>query len=236
MKNEASSDTVKAFFEQWHIYRSVVNNNYMHHQEIVNTIKNIMTDAEIKPLRILELGCGDSHVVHQLTQQGIEVAHYCGIDLSQIGLNLAQKNLDDHIRDVELHCGDMVDITRTLTPGYDFIMAGYTLHHLSTEQTLSVLNACKQLLKPDGMMLVYDIVRRYDESENAYNTRAIQFDRQHWTALTQQQMDMTAEHILQHDQPKSFVQWHDMIEQSGFHNDELLYQSPNGFYALFTVH
>ncbi|MCK5433016.1 MAG: class I SAM-dependent methyltransferase [Gammaproteobacteria bacterium] len=64
-------------------------------------------DSCRKPsLRILELGCGDTYIVSQLSQN-TGIATYCGIDLSSMALSFAAQNLSHKVDKLDLHEGDM---------------------------------------------------------------------------------------------------------------------------------
>ncbi len=51
---------VGEFFTAWAIYRKVLINNYMHHQEIYQAVKDLLAEQwQNRPFKLLELGCGD---------------------------------------------------------------------------------------------------------------------------------------------------------------------------------
>src|SRR5215470_14122252 len=80
------------FQRQWQLYRKCVDNNYFYHREVYGRLHRILIDEAVQPFRFLDIACGDARATVE-TIKGTRVAHYYGIDLSQVALELASKAL-----------------------------------------------------------------------------------------------------------------------------------------------
>lgn len=90
--NTHQTDETKFFFEGWELNHPVVENNYMMHQEMVELLQTWVDNCQKPSLRIFELGCGDAHVVSNLSQN-TGIATYCGIDLSAMAFVVCETKL-----------------------------------------------------------------------------------------------------------------------------------------------
>ena len=86
-------DSNNEFFnEQWWLYQKVLRNNYMGHKEIYSILHEFLLRYDQKPLKILDLGCGDASFVSQALLN-TTMNFYCGIDLSEPALEIARDNM-----------------------------------------------------------------------------------------------------------------------------------------------
>src|SRR5215218_947457 len=70
------------FQQQWPIYRTLVDENYLFHQEAYKCLHQILVEDAVQPFRFLDIACGDATAsVAALT--GTRIAHYHGIDRSR---------------------------------------------------------------------------------------------------------------------------------------------------------
>src|SRR5262245_60057447 len=82
---------------------------------------------------------------------GTKVRHYHGIDLSQPALDLAAVNLADAPFEVDLdHC-DFVEAIMRRPEHADAAWCSLSLHHLSTDDKLSLMTATRHSAGPGGL-------------------------------------------------------------------------------------
>src|SRR5215204_4989376 len=80
------------FQQEWQIYRTLVDENYLFHREAYACLHQILVADVRHPFRFLDIACGDAtSSVDALT--GTRLDHYYGIDLSAGALELARQSL-----------------------------------------------------------------------------------------------------------------------------------------------
>jgi putative AdoMet-dependent methyltransferase len=119
--------------------------------------KNVLSEIYRKVLEkntpsVLDIGFGTGILTAKLYEQGCKIY---GQDFSAKMLEIASKKMEQ----AQFYQGDfshgLVKPLRKYT--YDFIIATYSLHHLTDKGKISFLKELKELLKADGMIIVGDI-------------------------------------------------------------------------------
>lgn len=119
--------------------------------------KNVLSEIYRKVLEkntpsVLDIGFGTGILTAKLYEQGCKIY---GQDFSAKMLEIASKKMEQ----AQFYQGDfshgLVKPLRKYT--YDFIIATYSLHHLTDKEKISFLKKLKELLKADGMIIVGDI-------------------------------------------------------------------------------
>ena len=102
-----------------------------------------------KGMNILDVGCGTgSHLeLYQRYQ-----CNLFGIDLSPSMLEVARERLGDS---AQLDLGDATEMTYE-DDKFDLVISMLSLHEMSPETRLAVLNEIKRVLKSDGRILLID--------------------------------------------------------------------------------
>ncbi|MEA5038673.1 MAG: class I SAM-dependent methyltransferase [Clostridiaceae bacterium] len=101
---------------------------------------------------VLDLGFGTAVLTQQLYTQGHPVS---GVDFSAEMLALAREKMPD----AQLF---RYDLTEGLPPElsarqFDFILASYSLHHLTDSQKVDFLSMLRRNLTQDGVILIADV-------------------------------------------------------------------------------
>ena len=66
---DASAQAV--FHQQWQIYRTMVDHNYLFHREVYGWLHRILVDEARQPFRFVDVGCGDAaEIVGALRARG----------------------------------------------------------------------------------------------------------------------------------------------------------------------
>lgn len=107
---------------------------------------------------VLDIGFGTGTLTAKLYENGCTIY---GQDFSARMLELASGKMPK----AHLYQGDFTKglVAPLLQQSYDFIVATYSLHHLSDEQKISFLRVLQGLLNPGGQILIGDV---------AFETRA----------------------------------------------------------------
>ena len=126
------------------------------YKDVLGTIyKNIMEKANAV---VLDIGFGTGMLTTKLYENGCTIY---GQDFSVRMIELAAEKMPN----AHLYQGDFTRglVEPLLGRRYDFIVATYSLHHLTDERKISLLRDLQDLLNPGGQILIGDV---------AFETRA----------------------------------------------------------------
>lgn len=98
---------------------------------------------------LIELGCADSLWLPYLAKKYDSECY--GIDFSELGCQLAQRNLALAGAEGTILCEDIFLFTKTHTADFDFVYSMGLIEHFTSPQ--AVLEEMYSLLKPEGTML-----------------------------------------------------------------------------------
>jgi ubiquinone/menaquinone biosynthesis C-methylase UbiE len=196
-----SFSRVKETFDGWAMYQAVVDAGYMHHAEIVATLAD-WAQRHPEPLRIIDLGCGDSGLATQAFAKA-NVASYHGVDVSDASA-LAQANIAIWPGRADVVAGNLADFLHHAAGGSaNVILGSYSIHHFSTEAKNEIIRDCYRVLSPGGTFIWIDAVRRNDEPHDAYITRLTTEMENRWTTLTPDQRHKACTHVRECDFPET---------------------------------
>ena len=106
------------------------------------------------PQSILDLGCGNGNVTAQLLSV-FPNAQYTLVDASEEMLNLCKVRFKDyHIHCVASYFQDF-EFNKN---AYDFIVAGFSLHHCNSEDKKELFKKIYAALKPNGIFSCSDLM------------------------------------------------------------------------------
>ncbi len=219
---------VKEVFEQWAMYETIVNSDYMNHAELVTALGTWATKFG-KPLRIVDLGCSDAWLAsHGFRTANVE--HYLGVDLSESSIERARGNLTIWPGKVDLVCGNLADVlAQQPAASANVVLGSYSLHHFATNEKLQLIDEVRRILAPGDAFIWIDAVRNDDENREAYITRLTQAMSDGWTALTPEQRARGVEHVRTSDFPETKSWLLDKVASAGFQLSETLIE--NKFFA-----
>lgn len=120
------------------------------YKEILAKIYRIVLEKE-KPT-VLDIGFGTGTLTQKLFEQGCEI---WGQDFSGRMIELAKAKMPN----ANLFQGNFTQglVEPLCRNAYDFILATYSLHHLTDEEKIRLLRSVTDLLKPDGVILIGDV-------------------------------------------------------------------------------
>jgi ubiquinone/menaquinone biosynthesis C-methylase UbiE len=188
----------------------------MHHAEIVATLAD-WAQNHPEPLRIIDLGCGDSWLATTTFKHG-KVGSYRGVDVSDVSV-LARANIAIWPGRAEVVAGNLADFLHHAPDATaNVVLGSYSIHHFSTAAKNDIIRDCYRVLSPGGTFIWIDAVRRNDESHDAYITRLTTEMANHWTALTPEQRDKACTHVRECDFPETASWMLAHVAAAGFTN------------------
>jgi len=109
--------------------------------------------------RVLEIGCGPGHIALELSRAGYDVT---GVDLSPACIEVARAVADDDPWKAERgplrhFAGDVFALRDELLPPFDAVVFVGALHHFPDQA--AILDLCRDLLAPGGLVLAHEPVR-----------------------------------------------------------------------------
>lgn len=120
------------------------------YKEILNRIYNIIL-AKGRPT-VLDIGFGTGTLTHRLYQQGCEI---WGQDFSRRMIELAGAKMPGaHLFEGDFAQGLAEPLLRN---SYDFIVATYSLHHLTDNGKIALIKSLTSLLNENGAILIGDV-------------------------------------------------------------------------------
>jgi SAM-dependent methyltransferase len=101
---------------------------------------------DIKPVRVLELGCGPGRNAIFMAQKGCRVD---ALDISKNAIDWAKERANEAGMDINFHCQSFYEFSFEAN-SYDFVYDCGFLHHLAPHRRLTYLEILKKALKPNG--------------------------------------------------------------------------------------
>ncbi len=224
------------FSKRWNVYKNLINNNYLYHYDIHSYLHKILTGYfSSKPFSLLDLGCGDASFIAN-TLKGTTVSRYYGIDLSEVALKEAAKNLAGSDFEPTLVCGNVAEKIAGLPEGFDAIVCGFSLHHLTVQEKDAVFSNCRRILREGGLLLIYDIIRKRNESRDEYLNRYWDISERCWTHISRDEIALLKAHAMESDFPDDVDYFPNQAQKYGFKRVETLYQDVHETAALMCLY
>ncbi|MFM9075428.1 MAG: class I SAM-dependent methyltransferase [Bacteroidota bacterium] len=207
------------FSRNWPIYQQLVNNNYMLHREIGQLTGDWMKRvSSSEGSHILDLGCGDCSEMANILGH-LDYSSYTGIDLSEMALKVAQKNLEE-LPSVRLLTGPMESVIETLGENFAIIHSCYAIHHLQDNAKQELFRAIHKKLAHGGVFILGDIFRNPGQNREHYLKRYTEMIRKDWGVIKHEDQDLILEHIHSSDFPASIDDCKSWLSACGFFVEE----------------
>jgi SAM-dependent methyltransferase len=223
------------WFNQWHVYRSIVDANWMAHREIFSAVRVWALMRYPGPFTLLDLGCGDAGFIKS-TFDDTGLWAYTGVDASHAAIAKARSELAGARFKVQLVEADMLAYLREspapAAKTLDIILASYAVHHLPALEKREFFHLARAKLAPRGTLLFADIFRHGGEPRDKYLERYIGMMRRDWTGLTTESLASTIEHVNQRDFPETGEAFSAMAREAGFLEPQELFRDATGFHRL----
>lgn len=223
------------WFNQWHVYRAIVDANWMAHREIFSAVRKWVLLRYPGPFTLLDLGCGDAGFIKS-TFDETGLWAYTGIDASQAALAKARDELAGARFAVELREADMLAYLRgepaEAAKTFDAILASYAVHHLPAREKHEFFRLAHGKLAPRGSLLYADVFRQDGETREQYLEAYVGMMRRAWTGMPPKSLASTIEHVTQRDFPESIEALAAMAREAGFMEPPELFRDATGFHRL----
>ncbi len=219
------------FFDQWSLYKKIMNKNYLYHCEIYNILHEHLAFSFHEPFSVLDLGCGDAFFMAKALS-GTVVDRYTGIDVSSIALDLARSNMAEMTCNKSFINGDFYALLWGDIGKFDLIWIGLAMHHLSLQQKDHFIDRCSQNLTPDGRLIVSEPIMREGENRDTFIERWWAICSSHWNALSWEEKEAIYEHVLSSDFPEALTSLRKIGFCHNFREVQSLFCDPNEIYQL----
>lgn len=230
-----SPEEAVRWFNQWHVYRAIVDANWMAHREIFGGIKVWILTRYPGPFTLLDLGCGDAGFI-RATFDETGVWSYTGVDASAAALAKARSELAGARFQTRLVEADMLAFLAASprdAASVDVILASYAVHHLPPHEKREFFRRAHGLLASGGSLLFADVFRNEGERREDYLDRYVGMMRQAWTSMPPESLGSTIEHVTQRDFPDSAATIAEMAGAAGFCQEPReLFRDATGFHRL----
>jgi SAM-dependent methyltransferase len=113
-------------------------------------LKHLVETEEIKPCKVIELGCGAGNYVIYLSTKGFDST---GIDISPTAIDIAKKSAEGRGVKCNFIAADVLGDMTEINELFDFAYDWHLLHHIYPENRDKYINNVYRLLKPGGQYL-----------------------------------------------------------------------------------
>jgi hypothetical protein len=220
------------FQEQWETYRKLVESGCLAHREVGAILRETLNDVFKSPFSFLDIACRDASLMKAVLP-GTQVRHYHGIDLSEPALELAAANLAGVPFEVDLDHRDFVEAMMRRPEHADAAWCSLSIHHLSTQDKLSLMKAIRGATGSGGIFLLYEPTRRAGEDRAAWLDRFVRTNQPLWTVLTPPEWDQIWHHVATCDFPETAAVWSELGREAGFREARQVFVDPTDFFQLF---
>jgi ubiquinone/menaquinone biosynthesis C-methylase UbiE len=239
LEPEHSPEEASRWFAQWHLYRSIVDANWMYHREIFGGIRSWILVRHPGPFTLLDLGCGDASFI-QGTFENTGLWAYSGVDASQAALTQATKELAGARYQVQLREADMLvalgDGMQADAKSFDMILASYSVHHLPRNEKLRFFSLAYSKLSSGGTLFFADVFRRDGETREQYLDAYVTMMREAWVGLAPETLAGAIGHVRERDFPETREGITELAREAGFQNEpQEIYRDDAGFHRLLAL-
>ena len=225
---------VEKVFKEWQLYSKVVQNNYLYHREVYARLHHFLSDRVAQAFTLLDLGCGDAGCMAQALA-GTAVRRYLGVDLSQMALDLAARNLALLRCEYQLQEKDYYEVVREGGIKAEVIWLGLTFHHLPLTQKANFLHGARKILPSGGYLLMFEPTLLEDEDREQFLERTAQIRQNAWREMTAVELETIREHTDNYDFPEKISTLEQMGREQGFSGLTPMFQNPDQVYTLMCL-
>jgi ubiquinone/menaquinone biosynthesis C-methylase UbiE len=229
-RSQQDTEEVRAFFEQWAIYRKIVDLDYLNHRGAYAAIEQALAGIG-RPFSFLDLGAGDADRTSRALS-GKHLTRYEAVDLSVTALGLAREHTAKLGCPVTFTQGDFFQLVKKMREPADVVFIGLSLHHLVADDKRKFLPELRRIVSPGGRLIVYEPISEPGESRDEVLARWWWHVEATWMALEPEELRKAKEHVFGNDYPEPIADYVEMMEAAGFASATVLYTDPHDLYAV----
>lgn len=228
-----SPDGQALFRNEWKIYRKMVDNNYLFHDEAYERLRQVLTAEAPASFRFLDVACGDAGNSAAVLARS-QVGSYCGVDLSGSALKLAKTHLAALRCPVHLLEGDFKQTLSHWRSPIDVTWVSLSLHHFQAPDKIDVLRSVARILSSGGFLVIYENASPDGENREEWLQR---WDRQRplWTSMSEEEWEFVRSHVHKSDFPETDETWRELGRQAGFTDICELYRAPTDLFRMYLL-
>jgi hypothetical protein len=223
---------LEQFQQQWATYRKLVESDCLAQREVSGILRGTLNEVFKSPFSFVDIACGDASMM-KAALPGTKVRHYHGIDLSQAALELAAANLAGLSCEVELDHRDFVQAMMRRPEHADAAWCSLSIHHLSTDDKLTLMKAIRGAVGARGIFLLYEPTRRDGEDRAGFLDRFLRINKPLWSVLTPAEWEQIWHHVTTCDFPETAAVWCELGREAGFAEARQVFVDPTDFFRLF---
>jgi ubiquinone/menaquinone biosynthesis C-methylase UbiE len=223
-------ERVREFFDQWQIYRRVLELDYLHHRDAYAVLARALAKRE-GPFSFLDLGAGDA-VCTTRVLASMPIARYEAVDLSAVALKLAEENATALACAKTFTHADFVERVGAGGEPFDVIFIGLSLHHLPARDQRAFFPKLRALLAEGGSFFCYEPICELDETRDAVLARWWRHVEATWTELSPAELASVKDHVFGNDYPEPVADFETMAREARFRAFDVLYMDEQRLYAL----
>jgi SAM-dependent methyltransferase len=231
---DASSATASdqaVFLQTWATYRKVLDHNYMFHREVYAVLRAAVLEAA-PGYHFLDIACGDAAAT-ATALRGTAIGHYIGVDISQVALDIAARELADLPCPVVLLTQDFAQALATWRDPVDVAWIGQSLHHLDPDAKCELMRAVRRTLTPGAPLLIWEPTTEPGENRDGWTARFEAVSRPLWSALDNTEWYAMLSHIRAADFPETAATWLSLGRAAGFATAREIYAAPTGLARVY---
>ena len=207
----------------------------MGHDEISDCLARILRSCGVMN-RLLDIGCGDAELASRALKNGhVRLREYHGVDLASEPLEFAQEKLLTSGVTTHFHQQDQLEFISTNTLQFDAVLLGFALHHNSSTEKASFLKQVRSHLAPKGIVILYDVFRREQETRDDFFGRYLAWIHETWDKMTHREYQLLADHIRSNDRPDPVESVQQFALDAGFTSSERMLDAAAEFHSLLLL-
>lgn len=210
------------FEQQWHTYRSVIENDWMEHRDATAACSSALQAWVAQhperhgQARLLDLGCGDMAQISPVFR-ALPLGAFVGVDLTEQVLPMARAALGEVPFSTDFRHSDAQRFVEADGEAFDLVHASFVLHHLSDEEKSLFLSTLHGRVRPDGAFLWVDVFCEPGEAREDYLARYVDRIRSGWDAIAVEAREAVVTHITTYDFPADRSTIVDVAADTGWH-------------------
>ncbi|MEO8206588.1 MAG: class I SAM-dependent methyltransferase [Chthoniobacterales bacterium] len=228
---QQDEESVRQFFDQWHIYRKVVELNYLHHREEFAAVAEVLKTLTT-PFSFIDLGAGDAHWTSRVLGD-CPVKSYEAVDISAIALGYAKENLASFTCEKKFTQANFFEYVKQCTATYDVAFIGLSFHHLVREDKNRFFPEMRRIIKDGGRFLFYEPICEEGEIREEHFQRWWNDTFSHWDKMTPEELKAVHDHVSSSDYPEPPEVYTAMAKANGFREARMIYKTSDNYYGVF---